>query len=185
MNTEIIGGISVRQYENKDRAEVERICASTSDTLFAEAVIRCFCAYYIENTPDCCFVAVNDCDKAIGYVLCAPDFNTWRTEFKRDYIDKSDNPYVKAIGEATVLALEKFSDDYPAHLHIDIADGYRGRHIGSRLIDCLKNKLIGLNVRGVMLDVAHDNLSAQKFYIKQGFTPIFKGESETVMGMKL
>lgn len=177
----------IRQYDEKDRADIERICLPnpSQNELYDEAILKCFCAYYIERTQKFCFVATDENDKAVGYVLCAPDFLIWKEHFKRDYIEKSDNPYLKAIGEATIKALEPFAEDYPAHLHIDIDENYRGQKLGTKLIAELLKKLKSHNISGVMLDVANDNVSAQKFYTRQGFVPLCNGKDETVMGIKL
>lgn len=177
----------IRPYEAEDRANVERICLPNPslNALYDEAILKCFCAYYIENTQNCCFVATDENDEAIGYVLCAPDFDKWERSFIKDYIERSDNPYLKAMGKATIKALMPFAKEYSAHLHIDIDENYRGQKLGTKLIAALIQKLKELHVNGVMLDVANDNASAQKFYLRQGFTPLYKGENETVMGVKL
>ena len=52
----------------------------------------------------------------------------------------------------------------PAHLHIDILDGYQGHGWGKRLIEDGMEHLRQLGVKGVHLSMAEDNARARRFY---------------------
>ena len=68
-------------------------------------LLTVFCHYYIEQEPQHCFVAVNEEDEAVGYVLCAADFMTWEEKFTELYMKKSNNPVTKMLGKGTIDGL--------------------------------------------------------------------------------
>ena len=59
---------------------------------------------------------------------------------------------------------------YPGHLHVNVEGGFRGHHLGSRLVErfCEQAKAAGLT--GVYASVRGDNLSAKGFFEQMGFT---------------
>lgn len=185
--------ISVRAYQDKDRKAVEKICIATAgekaaaEPLWGETILNIYCRYYITKAKDFCFVAVDETDTPIGYILCAPDRNEYKREFLRDEakaIRKYNLIYsVFVLGEL-ILALP-FEKKYPAHLHIDILDGYRHMGIGSELMENLCDKLRSVRVRGVMLSVAASNKNAISFYLKNGFESLLKTKLFFVMGKKM
>ena len=68
--------------------------------------------------------------------------------------------------------LKKHLPQYPAHLHIDILDGYQGQGVGRKLLDALFNKLKEDNIPGVCLVAATSNKNACGFYEHMGFQKI-------------
>lgn len=181
---------AIRKYQEKDRERVERVCAGTasgplSGDMMKRVLWTVFCHYYIEQEPQNCFVAVNDQDEAVGYVLCAVDFATWEKNFTELYVKKSKNPVTKMLGKGTINGLRAFAGQYPAHLHIDIDENYQRQGLGTKLIDALRTHLVEMNVPGLMLSVGSDNENGQKFYQKYGFTVLEKRKQEILMGMKL
>lgn len=175
---------TIRQYEPKDRPAVERICAGKAGPL-KKAFLTCFCNYYIEREPENCFVAANEADECVGYVLCASDFQRWAKVFQKEYYGKSWNPVTKGMGKGTVEGFRDFAGEYPAHLHIDIDDDYQRQGIGTRLIDALTQHLKKNGVKGVMFSVAADNEKGKNFYNKYGFVELSRNKQEINMGMKL
>ena len=65
--------------------------------------------------------------------------------------------------------LKKHLAQYPAHLHIDILDGYQNQGVGRRLLEALFNKLKEENVPGVCLIAGASNKNACGFYEHMGF----------------
>ena len=185
--------INVRAYEDKDREAVEKICIATAgekalrEPLWGETILNIYCRYYITKAKDFCFVAVNETDTPIGYILCAPDRKEYKQEFLSDEV-KAIRKYnliysVFALGEL-ILAVP-FEKKYPAHLHIDILDGYRHMGIGSELMTNLLDKLQSVRIRGVMLSVAATNKNAINFYFKNGFKSLLRTKLFFVMGKRL
>lgn len=176
--------INIRPYESKDREFVENICAGHAGPM-RKTLLTCFCNYYIEKEPQNCFVAADEADKCIGYVLCAADFYTWESVFKDEYYGKSINPITKGMGIGTVEGLRTFAEEYPAHLHIDIAEDYQRQGIGTKLIDTLIEHLRKNSVRGLMFSVAIDNEKGLGFYRKYGFKELDRDEREIFMGLEM
>ncbi|MCD8067349.1 MAG: GNAT family N-acetyltransferase [Lachnospiraceae bacterium] len=181
---------TIRSYQEKARKVVEGICIGTSDyfsqnPLMREALLQVFCHYYIEKEPGNCFVAVDENDRAVGYILCAENFSEWEQLFQKDYIELSDNPATKMMGPGTIDGLKDFAADYPAHLHIDLNEGCQRQGLGTRLMDTLLAHLREKGISGVMLCVAADNEKGKSFYHKYGFTVLEKTDREITMGMKL
>lgn len=150
-----------------------------------EALLDTFCHYYIEKEPQHCYVAVDEQDTPIGYILCSKDFDKWEEVFVKEYVEVSSNPITKMMGLGTVEGLRAFAKEYPAHLHIDIDDGYQRKGLGSKMMDTLIAHLREEGVPGLVLCVAPDNEKGMNFYRKYGFTVLEQGEQEIAMGIKL
>ena len=79
--------ITIRKYEEKDRENLLRICIETSslptetneDLDFLNLM---FNDYYAIVEPGNCFVAADDNDEAVGYILCAENFDRYYKTFK-------------------------------------------------------------------------------------------------------
>lgn len=183
---------AIRPYEEKDKKRVEAICLSTENpdvngkrNMISKMMLTVFCHYYIEREPENCFVAVNEKDEAAGYILCAADFPTWERNFTELYLKKSLNPVTKAMGKGTIGGLKPYGADYPAHLHIDLAESCQRQGIGTRLVNTLLEHLRDNGVSGIMLSVAADNEKGLSFYKKCGFQELGRTKREITMGKKL
>ncbi len=180
----------IRSYMDKDRERIEQICVGTSDAAFGgnpymkEALLDVFCHYYLDREPDNCFVAADEMDNAVGYVLCAENFNRWEAEFTKEYIEASANPVTAMMGPGTIAGLKNYGVEYPAHLHIDLDDSCQRQGLGTRLMDKLIAHLREKQVKGLCLCVAPDNEKGVSFYRKYGFDELERGEQEIVMGMR-
>ncbi|MHA1315813.1 MAG: GNAT family N-acetyltransferase [Candidatus Helarchaeota archaeon] len=64
---------------------------------------------------------------------------------------------------------------YPAHLHIDILEGYQRQGIGSRLINAFLEHVKKSGVKGVHLGTSTKNYKAVPFYLKHGFKVVSVG----------
>lgn len=183
--------IKIRPMESKDCRAVEKICIATAPfALRATKTIReitllMYNRYYTRVLRDC-FVAVNAEDTPVGYILCASDYNIYQSDYAVNELSairrKSLICYYFAKNELKLL--KKFSDDYPAHLHIDILSEYQGMHIGSRLMKTLATHLKSQNVKGLMLCVSPENHGAIRFYENCGFERICE-KAGIVYAMKL
>lgn len=178
--------MKIRNIRIQDRPELEKICLGTSPTNnsaeWNEAILTCFCNYYVNEEPQNCFVAVNENNKIVGYVLCAMNFETWQKVFTEKFIIPSKNPIAVQMANGTIKCLQPLSKDYPAHLHIDISSDYQGQGIGTMLLDTLKEHLRNMKISGLALDVAADNEGAIRFYKRNGFQLLSVSNQECVMG---
>lgn len=167
---------TVRNFEWKDRENLRKICVATSNFATDTQKQKNFLYYlyndyYTEFEPESCFVLADDNDEAVGYVLCAKDFDTYYETF-----DKFFMPRIVQLGFkyhfmtlSEILVHKIAAKKYPAHLHIDIMPDYQGQGYGRKLISALKNHLKELGIPYVMLSVGATNKGVIKFYEKNGF----------------
>jgi GNAT superfamily N-acetyltransferase len=162
--------IKIKPYENKYFDHTRTICYETSTSYHtperAPILWGLYHDWYVLNSPETCFVATNENDIAVGYILCAPDFETYTAE-------NPDNKYEQYREHAKI---------YPAHLHIDILPEYQGAGIGGVLLNTLYKKLESMNIGGVHLTCGPKKTNAIKFYLKHGYTQIGNNEFGLVFG---
>jgi len=182
----------VRPYERSDIERVRNICLKTTDMRIKNevqrrALINTFCNYYVECEPQNCFVAVDDEDNAVGYIICAENFARYEKKFFEKYY-----PIIKKCGitkgilaRASVMITKRYAGFYPAHMHIDILPEYQRMGLGTQLVDALVNHLKEKKIRGLMLVVSAKNEKGMNFYNKYGFNKIATISSSVVMGLEL
>lgn len=183
--------VSVRKYESKDYEGVQFACLNsegptTDSPETQEFILTTFCNYYIENEPHNCFV-LDDDGKAVGYVICAENFDEFKPVFDADYLpltEKWGADRYEWASTAYVLQ-EKYKDIYPAHLHIDILPEYHRKGCGGKLINALFDHLRSKGIKGVMLTVGSRNFTGIGFYKKYGFELVEEWEDDIAFGMKL
>ncbi len=184
--------MTIRPYDNKDKDAVHNIClyCDGPEDFSEEAInflLSTYCDYYIEMEPHNCFVAVDENDTAVGYIICTEDFDKYISQFKEQYITRipeEETKYRIFSNNANRLH-EKYKDIYPAHLHIDILPEYQRMGIGHLLMDKLLSHLNEKRIRGVMLDVASFNEKGIAFYKKYGFNVIEESPDGIAFGKKL
>lgn len=185
--------MTIRPYDKKDFRYVQDICIATSsyaddDTPSNRACLTAlYCDYYLDNQPEVCFVAVDDNDIPVGYVLCAADCS--------DYTEKMDDLYLPLVRKVdsgeffrfnALLKLEQryIRQGYTAHFHIDVLEEYQGQGIDDKLLERLCGELQSLNVEGVRLICGKNNAQARAFYEKHGFDDIDYITGAVVYGKK-
>lgn len=171
--------ITVRSYDKKDNDNFIKILIETSRLPIETAKDREYLKllyndYYREVEPQNCFVAADENDEAVGYIICAEDFKKYQKLFRKFYLPEIKNLglkyYFQAVAELCGHSL--YAKKYPAHLHIDILPICQGQGVGSRLMDALKDNLKQKGVTGLMLSCGADNEGAVRFYKKNGFKVI-------------
>lgn len=184
--------IEIRKYESKDKENLRKICIATSGMPTETEVQRKFLTlmfndYYSEAEPENCFVAVNEDDEAVGYIICSINYDEYNKIFSRFYL-----PEIKELGakyyfmaKTEMLLHGFFKKKYPAHLHIDILDSCQGQGVGTRLITALCEHLKENNVKGIMLSCGASNTKAVKFYKKNSFVLIKNILGSCIMAKKL
>ncbi len=186
--------VTVKNYEPKYFEDVRQVCINTgpdsaaTDPNMRDFILFTFCDYYCEQEPENAFVLVDDNDVAQGYVFGATDFKTYIKKMK-PYLAKVKKTgirnYMDAIAE--ILGHAVYSFKYPAHLHIDINEPFRGNGNGSKMITTLTDHMKNdMGVKSIMLIVGSGNTRGINFYKKNGFKIIrvFKNTG-TVMAKEL
>ena len=185
--------ITIKPYELKYRRDVQQLCLANANHLdkpFEDRryILIMYCNYYIEQEPENCFVAVNEEDKAIGYIICSESYKKYRERFNRYYIPQARSLgfsyYVKA--KLDMLSHAMFAKKYPAHLHIDIDDNYQRLGIGTRLMNQLVDHFKAKGVKpGLMLVVGANNEQGRNFYKKYGYKELAVTKMGVAMGIEL
>ncbi len=183
--------MKIRPYTEKDRDDVRYICLNSdgpcdSDEEGQHFLLTTYCDYYIEREQENCFVCTDDDDRAVGYILCAQDFDRFWNTFMSDFYPRLDETTMSrqyAI-ESTVMH-KKHKDEYPAHLHIDILPDYQRKGMGRKMTDTLLNHLKNKGVKGLMLCVWKHNKVGQRFYENYGFDRLDENESNIAFCINL
>ncbi len=184
--------LNIRKYKTEDKQQLVKICLLNADLEddskpIGKYIELMFCLYYIEKEPENCFVATDENDIPVGYVYGSSDFMKYKTDIQ-PYIEKiAEIENGKYLPDAEVEMYNHYIyyNDYPAHLHIDILENYRGGGTGSELIKnyCMNLKNKGIN--GVMLIVGSDNERGRNFYEKNGFVLLNDKPSGAAYGKKI
>ena len=185
--------ILVRRYHARDRAAVRAVACDTADRgspmehffhdreLFADLATR----YYTDDEPETLWVAEAD-SRLVGYLTgCRDSRRYWRMLSFR-IIPQAvvaglcrgllGQPATWRMGMANVrtlgaggLARIRLPDGYPAHLHLNLREGWRGRAVGPRLLEAFLAQLTDAGVPGVHAAVRADNGAACRFFERMGF----------------
>lgn len=185
--------LKLRNLEEKDIPAVEQICIETAPAAARSSekdrqyTLYMYNRYYTRAQKGFCFVAVDDADRAVGYILCAPDYQEYLADFKvHELRSIRQLGVIYALRAAAEMRVQKrFSKKYPAHLHIDLLPPYQRKHLGSALMDTLKAHLAQQNIAGIYLCVGAKNTGAIAFYQRQGFQTLARPGGSFAMGYAL
>lgn len=182
----------IRPAESKDLADIEYICRMTAGPQariredIGRKIALTYSTYYARAEKETSFV-LDDGGKAVGYILCAPDYSKYAKGYRKNEVRKLWKVERRQSIQAYFLPLGylPFKKKYPAHLHIDILDEYQGQGYGSQMMDALLEKLKSMKIPGVMLIVDKHNEGAQRFYARKGFRKIAAALGGVVMAKEL
>ena len=173
--------MKVRPYQKKDFRYVQDICVATSKYADEETPLTraelcaTYCDYYLDNQSDYCFVAVDDDDIPVGYVLCSVDRDDYEEKMAELYLPLvrklNSSEYYNATAEIKVTG-RYVRQGYLAHLHINVLKQYQRQGIGTQLITTLENKLRDMFVEGMYLICSNKAEEARAFYEKMGYEDI-------------
>ena len=183
--------MTIRGYEPKDFDDVRFVCLNSEGPCDLDEdgrffILTTYCDYYIEREPENCFVAADENDRAVGYIICAKDYDAYHRVFESEYLPRLSSLSAKHRFDAknSTIMQKKYKADYPAHMHIDLLPEYQRMGLGSRMVDTLRDHLRSQNVPGVMLTVGSGNKVGQSFYNKYGFTLLKKFLTEYAYGIR-
>lgn len=188
----------IRPYEPRDRAAVRQICSDTADAgqpierffpdreVFADLLTN----YYTQFESQSAFVADN-AGEVIGYVTGCLDTKrfvrlmTWRiapTIFVKALLRGTLwHPQTVRLVRANIGLWLKAGhrtgptlDNYPAHLHVNLRQGFRGQRLGHRLVETFCERARTAGVHGVHAGVSAENPRARHFFEELGFTELHR-----------
>ena len=166
--------LRVAPYTPDHADELRAVCLSqaserarTNET-HGRFTLLMYCDAYLDQGV--AYMLLDDDGVAKGYVLAAEDAHEWRRAFEpyRAQIAALGPEYERRVAEELDF-YESVADEYPAHLHIDIAEELTGLGGGRMLIEALLERLRADRVAGVVFGVAAANERAVGFYQHMGF----------------
>ncbi|MBI3332680.1 MAG: GNAT family N-acetyltransferase [Candidatus Omnitrophica bacterium] len=185
--------MAIRPYEPGDRGEIRRICCDTADKgeplerlfpdreVFADWVTR----YYTDFEPSSTWVADHR-GGVVGYLTgCLNPSRYRRITLWRI----APQALIRAMVRGAFLHPQTWGllgaglkiwrrggfrpaaplEGYPAHLHINLMQQFRGRRIGERLIQRFIEQAQREGLKGIHLVTREDNLPARRFFQQVGF----------------
>lgn len=187
-----LAGATIRSYGPGDRAAVRKICYDTGlmgDSIAPyfgcpELYADCWMNYYTDHEPESAFVAEVD-GQVVGYLMGCKDTSVQQDVQKKVIMPRVRRKfftfgykvdrrffafmrrYLRSMWRHEFV--EEPLGDYPAHLHMNLAEGYRSGGIGSRLLSTYLEYLRENGVRGLHLGTTSHNRLAVPFYKKHGF----------------
>ena len=186
-----VSDVLIRSYHKEDRPSIREISFETAfmgrpaDVFFTDQEILAdtLTAYFTDHEPGSCFVAEADAS-IVGYLIGAKNkralgriflFNilprlffkallcgTFLNSKNRAFVFYCLKSYFK--GE---FQMPDFSKDYPATLHINIRQGFRGQGVGAKLMGVYLQYLTLQKVKGVHMSTMSNE--ATVFFQSQGF----------------
>ncbi|GAA1753675.1 GNAT family N-acetyltransferase [Luedemannella helvata] len=185
---------AIRLHRDIDLDETRRICVRTANsgqdstpmTAFPDLVPDIFLVPYTVHDPDLCFV-VEDGGRAVGYIVGCADTVRFATWFRDEWAPLAGRKYPQPIespqswDELWTYCLHFNSyprmvvpgiEDYPSHLHIDLAPEFHRLGLGRELMLTYLKALRTAGVPGVHVCVSAQNPGGLKYYDSMGFRPI-------------
>lgn len=171
---------TIRKYKTSDKERLRFICKETTwddnkkdeDKLDSIAVI--YNDYFTEYEPENIFVAVNEADIPVGYVICSSNFSLFKEKMLSDIKNRVKSTYAPSLlmFYAALISVMITKKPYRTHLHIDILPEAQRMGLGTKLINALCEHLKEKNIRNVsVLTISTDSMG-YKFYTKYGFRVI-------------
>ncbi len=167
----------IRKYKESDKDQLRYICKETTSSenkknhKKLETIPMIFNDYFTENEPDNIFVAVNEKDIPVGYVICCSDYKLFRKKMLNDLQKRVFNTYPGSLLMlwAVLISVSVTKKQYRTHLHIDLLPEAQRQGLGTKLINSLCEHLKNNNIRNVSVITINKNSPGYKFYSKYGF----------------
>ena len=167
-------GLHVIRYSAEHADELRAVCLAQAserartDEAHGRFTLLMYCDAYLERGV--AYMLLDEGGVARGYALAAEDARAWRKDFEpyRRRIAELGPDYEHRVADELDF-YESVADEYPAHLHIDIAEVLCGQGGGRMLMEALLTRLRADGVRGVVFGVAAANKRAVGFYEHMGF----------------
>lgn len=182
----------IRKYRPEDREAVREISWNTADQgrtvdLYFhdhETVADILTRYYTDHEPQALWVA--ECDGAVvGYLTGCLDTRrcdrgtAWKVvpqaiagAIRRGALWRAETWRLLAALAGTALLGGRPKadlDKYPAHLHINLRQGFRGHGLGRQLIEHFRGQVLEQGLRGIHLVAWGENEAGRRFFEAMGF----------------
>lgn len=127
--------------------------------------------YFTKYESDNIFVAVNENDVPVGYVICSTDYDLFVQKNNEEFLPKAMNLY-KPIGFVHLMlmsTLKQINYKHRVHLHIDLLPEAQHQGLGTKLLDALSNHLYQNGYEYMAVCGIDRHAGSYKFYEKYGF----------------
>lgn len=182
----------IRQYnQNADNKAVKYVCHASSTTPTHKASLRLvcllYCDYYIATNKSHAFVATDEFDKPVGYILCDTDFTKYAKLYPTFIADaKKESPKDFKNAKLILKHCAEIADDYPAHLQMNVLPAFQTRGIGRALVETEIARLRGEGTKGVFVVLKQSNKGAIAFFERLGFSKLLRIRKKFyVLGLKI
>ena len=188
---------TIRRYSSKDREVVRQIAFDTAlmgrsaDIFFdgPELIKDAITLYFTDHEPEHIWVAEMG-GSVVGYITGAKDEHRMNkvvltrivphlcVELLRSGVLLKEKNWKLAAGVLKSLLKGEFKrpdlyEEYPAILHINLKDGFRGSGAGTALMTALIGEFSRSGIKGVRLGTMSD--AAADFFRKNGFVVLAEG----------
>lgn len=202
MNHEIV----VRPYEPRDREALRALACDTADRgkpierFFRDREVAAdlLTRYYTDFEPQATWIAESD-GQLIGYLTGCLDSRRSRRILTWRVVPLA---VLKACGRGTCFAAQTWRlvsaglktwlrggfhrevspAKYPAHLHLNVHQGFRGRQVGHRLIERFVEQAKSRGLAGVHVLIRSDNPAACRFFEGLGFAIVSRHPTVVLNG---
>lgn len=173
---------TIRKYKPEDKERLRFICKETTwddnktDENKLDSVAVIYNDYFTEYEPENIFVAVNEDDIPVGYVICSSNFSLFREKMLGDIRSRVKNTYAPSLLMlyASLISVMTAPKPYRTHLHIDILPEAQRQGLGTKLIDALCGHLRSRGIKNVSVMTISTASMGYKFYTKYGFRTVRK-----------
>jgi len=179
--------VSIRPYQPSDREQVFCIAADTAyfgekvENFMEDRNLFCdaFCTYYTDYEPQHAWVAENE-GGVVGYLLGCSNTKGQARVIQAKVLPKLIKEILLgkySIGRLTlhygyglILAglhhqtVHADLDRYPAHFHLNIAQGNRGGGLGKHLLAQYIDQIHREGIKGIHLKTTSENIAACALY---------------------
>ena len=196
--------VLIRLSTPADRPAIRRLCWETGDrgrpleAVYSdrETVADVLTGYYTDEEATATWVAESQ-GRVIGYLTGCLDSVRYRHVMMWRVIPRMIGQAIRrgALGHPQTWRLLRAIlvtwrrggfdraislDRYPAHLHLNLQDGFRGRQIGRRLLEQFLSQARRRRVAGIHVAVSSVNPHACRFFERMGFTVLSRSPSVTL-----
>ncbi len=192
----VVNSLVIRQFTPGDRDAVRQICCDTADcgnsveNFFSDRgiVADLVTEYYTDFEPQSLWVAVVE-SEVVGYLMGCLDAkyylkitlwkilpkNLFKAFIRGTFLRQETWRLLRTAFKSMALGgfKRKIPEDlYPAHLHIDIKEAFRNRHIGKELIEKFFQQAGAQGIAGIQVSVRGDNHLGRAFFERMGFSAL-------------
>ena len=193
---------TIRRATPADQAAAYYVCLKTGDhgrdgepfyRDDPDALGRIYVGPYIVFESELSLV-VEDEQGVCGYALAALDSQAFYARYEREWRPKLYEQFPPPTGDPAnwtrsqavhhqyhhpeYFCPEPYAE-YPSHMHIDLLERARGKHIGRRMMEQQMAKLRELGSSGAHLAVSVRNVPAFGFYDRLGFKELARTGTPT------